>query len=323
MQPKGGPEGQFQGYGTLGVGPGMYKIGVDIQPGEYVLLADRDYFQITTSSTGEFSSIVANGNFKNRALVTVANGQYLTVNSSRIVPIKDSPKVIPVNGKIQEGTYKIGVDIPPGEFKINAIDNGYFEIMKDTKRVLGSIVANGNFTGQRYVTVSEGQYINLANAELDFASRTVKSAGSSQEKWNSDADTEAVINFLARGVREGKLGDGIADPLMVKYNKRFQEGTNVYLPEFDWEIEDDTPLVETIEAGSVQFDGRRIPAWVVTAHFKAINRKMGKRRMDFVRLATAHDKDFKMWRFIQTWVNEAEANPGLSEWKRKAHFVKS
>lgn len=61
---------------------GMYKIGVDIPAGEYLLTATKEldaYFEVTSDSTGQ-SDIVNNGTFDSTQYVTVKDGQYLSLD---------------------------------------------------------------------------------------------------------------------------------------------------------------------------------------------------------------------------------------------------
>lgn len=73
---------------------------------------------------------------------------------------KDEPKK--EDKSIKAGTYKIGNDIAAGEYMLIA-DSGfaYFEIASDSKGDIESIIANDNFTTNRYVTVNDGEYLKL------------------------------------------------------------------------------------------------------------------------------------------------------------------
>lgn len=61
-----------------------------------------------------------------------------------------------------DGTYKVGTDIPAGEYKLTATSStqGYWEVT-DSSAADAAIVGNENFSGSTYVTVSEGQYLRL------------------------------------------------------------------------------------------------------------------------------------------------------------------
>lgn len=59
------------------------------------------------------------------------------------------------------GMYKIGTDMPPGEYTLIASGMAYFQISSDSTGSFASIVANDNFEGRSIVTVSAGQYLTL------------------------------------------------------------------------------------------------------------------------------------------------------------------
>lgn len=65
-----------------------------------------------------------------------------------------------------EGMYKVGVDIPAGEYVAYPTSNkykGYFCISSDANQ--DNIITNDNFGGQRYFSISEGQYLELNRCE--------------------------------------------------------------------------------------------------------------------------------------------------------------
>lgn len=150
---------------------GMYKIGSDLPAGEYVLIPATSlggYFSIDKDSTGDLDSIIANDSFDGRSIVTVQDGQYFTVNRCEIYPIESAPAVDTSSGILPEGMYKVGVDLPAGEYKVKPTSSlgGYFGIYSDSSHDFGSILSNDNFDTERYVTVKEGQYLSLSRAEL-------------------------------------------------------------------------------------------------------------------------------------------------------------
>lgn len=149
---------------------GMYKVGADIKAGEYVVVASNDlgYMEVDKDSTGKLDSIIGNDNIEGRVYVTVNDGQYFNVKSAKIYPADKAPKVEAKNNKLAGGMYKVGVDLQPGEYKVSAKDEGYVEVKSDSNPGLDGIVSNDNFTGDKYVTVSAGQYIKLQSAELNL-----------------------------------------------------------------------------------------------------------------------------------------------------------
>lgn len=67
----------------------------------------------------------------------------------------------PIPISYSDGMYKVGADIPAGEYIAQAdfSKTAYFCISTDANQ--DDIVANDNFTAQKYFTVSNGQYLEL------------------------------------------------------------------------------------------------------------------------------------------------------------------
>ncbi|KZL94384.1 hypothetical protein [Clostridium magnum] len=146
---------------------GMYKVGTDIQPGEYVVTSDTSgYVEVTKDSTGSLDSIVMNENIQGRVYVTIASGQYFTTKNAKTYPADKAPKVTPTDNKLSSGQYKVGVDIQPGEYKVRSSNGGYVEVSKSSKHGMGDIVSNDNFTGDKYITIAAGQYITIRNGDI-------------------------------------------------------------------------------------------------------------------------------------------------------------
>lgn len=70
-----------------------------------------------------------------------------------------------------DGTYKVGQDIPPGEYKFTQTDEfgGYIERSSDSSMEFDSIIAN-EATSEKgetaYVTIKKGEYIKVQGGEL-------------------------------------------------------------------------------------------------------------------------------------------------------------
>ena len=68
-----------------------------------------------------------------------------------------------------EGMYKVGADIPAGEYKLTATsDYGYWEVTTSSSAD-ADIIGNDNFSNSTYVTVSEGQYLKLSRCYAEPA----------------------------------------------------------------------------------------------------------------------------------------------------------
>lgn len=141
---------------------GMYKVGTDIQPGEYIIQPQGDaaYYAVSVDSSSSMDSIVANDLIAGCPVyVTVRSGQYLTVQSAKFTEA-DSYEARPSN-PIKQGMYRVGRDIPAGEYKVTSAGMAtYCAVQKDSFNTLGSILSNDAlFDGSKYITVRDGQYL--------------------------------------------------------------------------------------------------------------------------------------------------------------------
>ena len=165
---------------SSGFSSGMYKIGQDMPAGEYKLfstdgLMGVSYFEVSKDSTGTLESIIANDNFFSFTYVTVSDGQYFKFTDARAVPVAEADKTGPEDGKYPSGMYKVGVDIPAGEYKVAPEENstlgyGYYDITRSSRHSLDDIVANDNFEDSRYITIQNGQYLKLNEAYIQVGS---------------------------------------------------------------------------------------------------------------------------------------------------------
>lgn len=147
-----------------------YKIGSDMPAGEYILFSEAftsGYFQISSNSSGDFDSIIANDNFDTNSIVTLQDGQYFNMKRCYAVPIEDNPEV----NIAGEGMFKVGLHIPAGEYKLtvseDATGSGYLEVSSNSMHDLSSIITNDNFEGSTYITVSDGQYLKLNRCYIE------------------------------------------------------------------------------------------------------------------------------------------------------------
>jgi len=163
-------EAQFIGYEA-----GMYKIGTDMPAGEYKLFANEtffglSYFSVSKDSSGSLSSIIANDNYPNFTYVTVKDGQYFEFSNAYAVHVDVIDPYEASDNKYIPGMYKVGFDIPAGEYKL--IYDGdsmyaYFARMSDSTHTIYSIIANDNFDTDKYVTVNSGEYFAFTGCYIN------------------------------------------------------------------------------------------------------------------------------------------------------------
>lgn len=152
---------------TIVIGVGTYKVGTEIAAGEYVLMCTSNYggyYSINKDSSGGFGSIISNGNFSYNAIIKVEDGQYLELSRCTLSPISEMPLIDYTKGTM----FKIGYQLPAGEYKLqpNSQYGGYYAVLKNPSGSIYDIVANQNFQGQTYVTVADGQYLELSRCAI-------------------------------------------------------------------------------------------------------------------------------------------------------------
>ncbi|MBE6990735.1 MAG: hypothetical protein E7426_08365 [Ruminococcaceae bacterium] len=141
---------------------GQYKVGVDIAAGEYVVFSTdgSGYFSVCSDANGD--DIICNSIFTYNAYITIRDGEYLELSCCYAIPLLSNDIEINTDGP---GMFKVGVDIPAGEYKLQADrDTGYYCIYPSSRQE--DIVANDIFDGQAYVSVYDGQYLDLSECRI-------------------------------------------------------------------------------------------------------------------------------------------------------------
>jgi hypothetical protein len=112
-------------------------------------------------------SIITNDNFQGTRYVTVKDGQYIELKSSKMLPVNEAPVQEPQSGQYKDGMYKVGRDIKAGEYKVVASGStAYYEVASNSGGGIESIVSNDNFEGEKYITVKDGQYLKLNGCSI-------------------------------------------------------------------------------------------------------------------------------------------------------------
>ena len=143
---------------------GQFKVGSDLPSGEYIAIGEG-YVELAKDSSGDLGHIIFNDNFKGRRYVEAHDGEYIKlIGALKLYPVSEMPKLEISLDKIPEGQYKIGADIPAGEYKITTEGNGYYAVIKTSRE---RIFVTNAFMGEsqsRYVTVNDGQYFQIKNS---------------------------------------------------------------------------------------------------------------------------------------------------------------
>jgi hypothetical protein len=154
------PEDGVQWYSAS-----TYKVGVDIPAGEYYLENTGPisaYMAVYGDSSG--SNILVNENFETHYYITLESGQYFEISSGRALPVNSLQAVFSA-GELSAGMYRVGADIPAGEYKLTEISPGAslaYMCVYDNSSANQEIQTNDIFEGSKYITVTDGQYLYLS-----------------------------------------------------------------------------------------------------------------------------------------------------------------
>lgn len=153
---------------------GNYKVGVDIPAGDYAFTcAHRD---INPDAVGVATSMSSSADdslsSEGREYIRVKAGQTLNLLNADMIPLSDAGKLFPVNGKYQPNTYRVGIDIPAGKYKLTRQGN-FTDFTDSTYSIRSTINFSGDpkfifqyFYYDQEVTVTDGQFLNVHEAYL-------------------------------------------------------------------------------------------------------------------------------------------------------------
>lgn len=157
---------------TLQLSNGTFKVGKYLEPGIYLLgKNDGEYmgsYEITTDTTGDLDSRVDSNAFENFTYIEVKKGQYVQLDKCTLYKVEEIKPYINIDDmkELTNGTFIVGEDIDPGEYKLEAIDGnqGWFCLYNN----LAGGYKNGPslqdadyFSGSKLITLKDGQYLKL------------------------------------------------------------------------------------------------------------------------------------------------------------------
>lgn len=154
---------------------GTFKVGEDLDPGEYILVKNEGEFMgnydITTDTTGDMESSIDSNAFENFTYIKVRKGQYLQLDKCTLyIPSELGDKFDFSNEKeLTNGMFRVGKDVEPGEYKLEIVNDddnaqGWYSLYNN----LGGGYKGGPdlqdsdyFSGSKLITLKEGQYLKL------------------------------------------------------------------------------------------------------------------------------------------------------------------
>jgi len=151
--------------------PLTFTIGSDLPAGEYLALAQDDspgYLLSTRSRDLIVSEIIWQKHFENHTIVTIHDNEFITTNNVTLLLIDDA--VVPnfIDGILQAGTYRVGIDVPPGIYTLFPKDEqvGYFRTSTSSHPIHAHVIHQQNFTEPITIALNEGDYFTMMRAEI-------------------------------------------------------------------------------------------------------------------------------------------------------------
>ncbi len=152
---------------------GQYYVGSDISSGDYLVWAknySNAYFSISNDANG--NDIVSNLASFTQCYIHVEDKEFVEIQRAKLYNVKECnlEQYSWVSNKTDTGIMlRVGIDLDEGTYKIKTTssNNGYFAIYDGPLGREENIIDNDIFTGSRYITVENGQYL-LFSAGTDF-----------------------------------------------------------------------------------------------------------------------------------------------------------
>ena len=145
------------------IGVGDYVVGEDIPAGEYYVKSTgfNMYVEDAYDSSGSYDSIIFYVDTMGGSYITVKDGEHLKIESGELYELDKAPIDKTENGYYKNGMFKVGVDIPAGEYIAESSGSGYVMICVDSRHGYDGIISYDNIESDKYVFIQEGQYITL------------------------------------------------------------------------------------------------------------------------------------------------------------------
>lgn len=147
---------------------GQYKVGTDIPAGVYYIYADTDKWYSSCKLTKD-----ANGNdyvlyesISTNYIVEIRDGEYFELNNSYAIPYEYAPVAEPKDGYLYEGFYVVGVDIPAGEYRVEAYEDAIWASFSIYANLRDKLEDYESVEGKRYIELEEGQYVKLSDCKI-------------------------------------------------------------------------------------------------------------------------------------------------------------
>ena len=142
----------------------QYEVGKDIPAGKYAVFASggSGYYKITFDANADDLAVIQS--FSYNSIITVYDGYYLTLSRCYAVPLDQANIEIDKS----DSTFEVGTHIKEGKYKLTGIRANYTIYSAPRGDYDNKILSIGTFSGDKYITVKDGQYLQINNCTGDF-----------------------------------------------------------------------------------------------------------------------------------------------------------
>ena len=151
--------------------PTTFLIGIDFPAGEYFVMTNSGnigYVLLTRNRNLEATEIIWQKHFTNHTIVNLIAGQHITTKNATLIPIENA--IVPNfdDGILSAGTYRVGIDIPPGIYTIFPIETkiGFFSTASSSHHLDSHTIQSRNFSEPITIALNIGDYITFIRAEI-------------------------------------------------------------------------------------------------------------------------------------------------------------
>lgn len=150
---------------------GFYEVGKDLPAGEYLVVGDKITKEAETSvavtKDSKKEDEIFDESVMGNVYVTLEKGQFVEVKNGDMYPVDLAPSNTPKDKVYKDGMYKVGKDIKAGTYDVKALKkDGEIKIYKDSSHKKDSLISEKEFKDTEKVTLKDGQYILLDDAQI-------------------------------------------------------------------------------------------------------------------------------------------------------------
>lgn len=154
---------------------GQYTVGVDLDPGEYLLTGEGLAVIYSDGDVNEARS----WNYENHDFVTLEQGDSVLFSGDSLYYADDAALYLDLSS-LGEGTFRVGIDIAAGDYTVTPDGDGdgaQVTIASDSTHQDTSIVSRKAVAATETLTLVDGQYVTFEHVEVAALTDNISAEG--------------------------------------------------------------------------------------------------------------------------------------------------